>query len=174
MKKENVINVYDVIVKFDTIPNPKKLNRQLRNIKAGMRPVITVTSKFILVDGYSAYLAYRELGYEEVPYVVNDGAYNRHTLLKYAYKESNGYCYICNRKCITPEETNGEEHPEGLNPTLDHKIPRWKGGPYSKENMVLCCRLCNILKGQLSYSEELKTIIIRELEDRGLLNKEVD
>ena len=30
--------------------------------------------------------------------------------------------------------------------TIDHVIPRWVGGPQSWENLVACCRKCNLKK----------------------------
>ncbi|MCU0317361.1 MAG: HNH endonuclease [Fimbriimonadaceae bacterium] len=31
--------------------------------------------------------------------------------------------------------------------TIDHVIPRWVGGPGTWENLVTCCRKCNLKKG---------------------------
>lgn len=31
--------------------------------------------------------------------------------------------------------------------TIDHIVPRWVGGPDSWENLVACCRRCNLKKG---------------------------
>jgi 5-methylcytosine-specific restriction endonuclease McrA len=31
--------------------------------------------------------------------------------------------------------------------TLDHVVPRWCGGPHTWENLVTCCRKCNLKKG---------------------------
>lgn len=31
--------------------------------------------------------------------------------------------------------------------TLDHVVPRWAGGPHTWENLVACCRKCNLKKG---------------------------
>lgn len=31
--------------------------------------------------------------------------------------------------------------------TIDHVIPRWTGGPHTWENLVACCRKCNLKKG---------------------------
>ncbi|MDI9639927.1 HNH endonuclease [Kamptonema cortianum] len=31
--------------------------------------------------------------------------------------------------------------------TIDHVIPRWVGGPHSWDNLVACCRKCNLKKG---------------------------
>lgn len=31
--------------------------------------------------------------------------------------------------------------------TIDHVVPRWAGGPHTWENLVACCRRCNLKKG---------------------------
>ncbi len=31
--------------------------------------------------------------------------------------------------------------------TIDHVIPRWMGGPHTWDNLVACCRKCNLKKG---------------------------
>ena len=31
--------------------------------------------------------------------------------------------------------------------TLDHVVPRWMGGPHTWDNVVACCRRCNLKKG---------------------------
>ena len=37
--------------------------------------------------------------------------------------------------------------------SLDHVLPRSKGGPHTWENVVACCRTCNIRKGDRLPSE---------------------
>jgi 5-methylcytosine-specific restriction endonuclease McrA len=36
---------------------------------------------------------------------------------------------------------------KGKDLTIDHVIPRWAGGPQTWENLVACCRRCNLKKG---------------------------
>lgn len=31
--------------------------------------------------------------------------------------------------------------------TIDHVVPRWMGGPHTWDNLVACCRRCNLRKG---------------------------
>ena len=31
--------------------------------------------------------------------------------------------------------------------TIDHVVPRWAGGPHTWDNLVACCRRCNLKKG---------------------------
>lgn len=37
--------------------------------------------------------------------------------------------------------------------TIDHVIPKWAGGPYSWDNLVACCRRCNLRKGDKTPSQ---------------------
>lgn len=36
---------------------------------------------------------------------------------------------------------------KGRELTIDHVVPRWAGGPHTWENLVACCRRCNLKKG---------------------------
>lgn len=36
---------------------------------------------------------------------------------------------------------------KGKDLTIDHVIPRWMGGPHTWDNLVACCRKCNLKKG---------------------------
>lgn len=36
---------------------------------------------------------------------------------------------------------------KGKDLTIDHVIPRWMGGPHKWDNLVACCRKCNLKKG---------------------------
>ncbi len=36
---------------------------------------------------------------------------------------------------------------KGKDLTIDHVVPRWMGGPQTWENLVACCRKCNLKKG---------------------------
>lgn len=44
--------------------------------------------------------------------------------------------YVC-QYCGTP----------GRELTIDHVVPKWAGGPHSWDNLVACCRRCNLKKG---------------------------
>jgi len=37
--------------------------------------------------------------------------------------------------------------------TLDHVIPRWMGGPQSWDNLVACCRKCNLKKADKTLAK---------------------
>ncbi len=36
---------------------------------------------------------------------------------------------------------------KGRDLTIDHVVPRWAGGPHTWDNLVACCRRCNLKKG---------------------------
>ncbi len=36
---------------------------------------------------------------------------------------------------------------KGKDLTIDHVVPRWAGGPHTWDNLVACCRRCNLKKG---------------------------
>lgn len=36
---------------------------------------------------------------------------------------------------------------KGKDLTIDHVVPKWAGGPHSWDNLVACCRRCNLKKG---------------------------
>lgn len=36
---------------------------------------------------------------------------------------------------------------KGRELTIDHVVPRWAGGPQTWDNLVACCRRCNLKKG---------------------------
>lgn len=42
------------------------------------------------------------------------------------------------------------------NATLDHIVPKSKGGPWKKTNMVVACEPCNKKRGDMDYQEFLE------------------
>lgn len=40
-----------------------------------------------------------------------------------------------------------------FNATIDHVVPRHRGGHERRDNLVACCRECNVAKGQLTLQE---------------------
>lgn len=36
---------------------------------------------------------------------------------------------------------------KGKDLTIDHVVPKWAGGPHTWDNLVACCRKCNLKKG---------------------------
>ena len=132
---------------------PKKISKKKRLIEEGRSPSVTINVDDLLKDGYATFLAYEEMGYDEVPVVrINAQLPTRTDIIK----RDKYTCYICKRKL--PEEEL----------TIDHVVPRLKGGDSTEENLKCCCRLCNQLKANFSFSKELVGVIKMELEERGV------
>lgn len=72
-------------------------------------------------------------------------------------ERDNYTCYICHR--ILPEEKL----------TVDHVLPRVKGGTSIAANLKCCCKVCNVYKGEFTYSDKLVELIRRELRADGLI-----
>ncbi len=50
--------------------------------------------------------------------------------------------------------------------TLDHVVPKWRGGPHSWDNLVSACKLCNHRKGGHSLEEARMRLLNKPLEPR--------
>lgn len=83
----------------------------------------------------------------------------RHKFLR-AFKNKHGepFCEYCGKHPLIADDkgltyNKGKIVKEWL-ATLDHIIPRSKGGArFSKDNIKLCCPKCNMKKGNLSIKE---------------------
>jgi hypothetical protein len=75
-----------------------------------------------------------------------------------------GKCFYCN--CIIPRKGGAKDKPVR---TLDHVIPRSKGGPGHMWNLVLSCPKCNQDKGSNDPTEEHLAIAIRRRQLNDLL-----
>ena len=53
--------------------------------------------------------------------------------------------------------------------TVDHIVPKSKNGTYNKDNLQICCFMCNILKDNLS--EEAFQVLRRDLADLKEMGK---
>lgn len=57
--------------------------------------------------------------------------------------------------------------------TCDHKNPRSKGGEkFEKSNLVVCCRKCNSLKGNMAYEDWLYFMQTHDLNNLPIKNRE--
>jgi 5-methylcytosine-specific restriction endonuclease McrA len=66
------------------------------------------------------------------------------------FRRYGAVCHYCGKECqlyLTDETTRGDLL------SLDHKVPRSKGGQHSLDNVVLCCLSCNSRKGTQSYEQ---------------------
>ena len=76
----------------------------------------------------------------------NLSARAKKSILFRAFRQSKGRCRYCGTKLIIGRK-------DFRQPTLDHKTAISNGG--SKYNVVLCCKICNGLKDNLSVQEFL-------------------
>ncbi len=51
------------------------------------------------------------------------------------------------------------------NATLDHYVPKSKGGDNSKDNLKTCCLLCNSIKSGKTY-EEAAPLLLKSIQER--------
>lgn len=51
------------------------------------------------------------------------------------------------RRAVFGRDSHLCQYCDGPAESLDHVLPRSRGGPHSWENVVACCRSCNIRKG---------------------------
>lgn len=59
------------------------------------------------------------------------------------YAAQNECCYWCGIKMVLPGDS--DQRPDTA--TMDHLIPRSKGGPSCRGNYVVACRTCNSARG---------------------------
>lgn len=69
-------------------------------------------------------------------------------------KKFKGKCHYCKRMVRVKHVKKDDP----LRATLDHVIPRSKGGKDSRKNLVLSCYQCNQAKGHLRAEEFLRLI----------------
>jgi 5-methylcytosine-specific restriction endonuclease McrA len=65
------------------------------------------------------------------------------------FKRDNWCCQACG--CNTPRHLMGTTHDDA--PELDHITPLAVGGAHTLNNVQTLCRLCNLLKGAMTYPE---------------------
>ena len=73
-------------------------------------------------------------------------------------KQTRGRCWYCGVALGTQQAT------------IDHKIPKSRGGSSQLLNLVIACRTCNNRKGQLT-TEEYRTELAGEGRHMGALSK---
>lgn len=66
------------------------------------------------------------------------------------YAGQDGLCAYCAEPMLHPSDTwvkvVGQPHPPRMM-TIDHVVPRSKGGIEGRTNQVACCYQCNLAKG---------------------------
>lgn len=152
-------------------PSSLKIKLRITNYKKYNNfPPVTVEvndGEYTLIDGYTTYIAAKRLKIKKIQCVIKDGTYvspHCRSSKKMIYEKYDGKCYICGREVkLTPYNE------EPMQMTIDHIIPISKSGTNDIDNLACCCKVCNGLKGDFTYSDELKTVIIGELKERQLL-----
>ena len=64
------------------------------------------------------------------------------------YERDGYFCYLCGSRVVTSGDYQADDYA-----TLDHVIPRSRGGSDDDDNLRTCCRLCNSRKTDQVYSE---------------------
>lgn len=67
------------------------------------------------------------------------------------YARDRYLCQYCGAKEGTTKLVNGKPTRTVL--TLDHVLPESRGGPFSWDNLVSCCKTCNLKKGDHTPQE---------------------
>lgn len=171
----NIISMGDITIpSFMTTPRASKVEYKTDDmlIRGIFKPVI-LNSEYELVDGYATLLALKRLGDRFIIYEIDDYHVTRqrrgNSEQRFKlYEKQKGRCYICGR--LTKLDSEHENDDDFA--TVDHIIPVSKGGSSRSNNIALCCKLCNNLKGNFRYSEDLKKVILMELEERNLIKSE--
>jgi 5-methylcytosine-specific restriction endonuclease McrA len=102
------------------------VNGKAEVIKSADNPITTFTNTYVrpLIIRLLKYIHYRSTGLRV----------NRHRI----FKRDNNECGYCGSK---------------KDLTIDHVIPRSKGGKNTWENLVTCCSKCNLKKGNRTPDE---------------------
>jgi 5-methylcytosine-specific restriction endonuclease McrA len=82
------------------------------------------------------------------------------------YRQHNYICTSCGVKCVHP---NADNYNQSNAATLDHIIPKSKGGSHTYDNVTLLCRLCNTIKGAKIPTDYKRNISQIEIEFTGYI-----
>jgi 5-methylcytosine-specific restriction endonuclease McrA len=74
---------------------------------------------------------------------------------RYVYMKHNYICTSCGVKCIHP---NKDTYNQSNAATLDHIIPKSKGGSHTYDNVTLLCRSCNSIKRDTMLTDYKRNI----------------
>ena len=71
--------------------------------------------------------------------------------IRYLLKRDGPLCHYCGNRLATDPDERGEPLDNQI--TLDHIVPRSRGGTDHLENFVLSCPGCNQWKGRVQYEK---------------------
>ena len=74
--------------------------------------------------------------------------FRRQTIERIVAESGGAICHYCKTECRLSFSNKFKN-----SATIDHKIPKSKGGTNAPENLVLACNGCNNLKGNRSYDD---------------------
>lgn len=77
------------------------------------------------------------------------------------YRKHNYICTSCGVKCVHPNKDNYNQSNAA---TLDHIIPKSKGGSHTYDNVTLLCRSCNIIKSDKILNDYKRNTTQLEIE----------
>jgi 5-methylcytosine-specific restriction endonuclease McrA len=78
---------------------------------------------------------------------------------EFIYKRDNNICQYCGRKIYKYLNEKGSPYPDDGR-TVDHIIPRCKGGKNSKDNVIACCYNCNGILKNKGYTKRVHENIL--------------
>ena len=105
--------------------------------------VLVLNSKATIVVGRNEHWR-SESSRVELPSVVRLNRY-----VKVPYRRS----VPVTRRAVFGRDGNLCQYCGGPAESLDHVLPRSKGGPHTWDNVVACCRACNVRKGNRTPDE---------------------
>lgn len=142
------------------MPSDKKINAKIVGLNLGILNLVTLTSNKSVIDGFSIYTIFKNNKEIYIPYTIKNkktsyggcSEYTRTDFRKALFEERNGKCYICNRDMVLKSNSTNKYRLA----TVDHIVPLAKGGSNDKDNCIICCSLCNQLKGDKMLTDELR------------------
>lgn len=81
------------------------------------------------------------------------GGYQTKTLLA---QRDGAHCAYCSRPLVIERGNRDGRIPHELHATIDHRIPRARGGSDHPDNLSLACARCNSMKGAMTAREFLE------------------
>lgn len=82
------------------------------------------------------------------------------------YRKHNYVCTSCGVKCVHPNKDNYNQSNAA---TLDHIIPKSRGGSHTYDNVTLLCRSCNSIKRDTMLTDYKRNITQMEIEFTGYI-----
>lgn len=147
-------------------PSEKKMIRRRKEYEINNKLEIVVREGTLeLLEGFTYYTLALELKLNEVTctYIEKDELFlsgnvkDEDRIKTNIYKNAHYTCYICGDK------VHRDTGRDNINlATIDHFVPKARGGYSNEDNLKCCCRFCNALKGNILYDDKLVNYIKKE------------